>query len=105
MELLIFVPNEQPQYYFEPVMFHWTEGGTCLTNFSREQLPLYKQAIEELDSSLYVVSEQSMGGWSDSCSLHKLDIQINRNASPFWEVFDSIRDRQKSTLEFYQSEH
>jgi hypothetical protein len=48
----------------KPLIFQsWTEGGTGITNFSREQEPIYREAINEYGDLNLVISEQPIGNY------------------------------------------
>ena len=78
----------------EPILLHWTEGGTGLTNFSPKDEWIYNKAIKVHGNPNYVVVQSPCRATCtirSDYSLHKLDIQENReDCGPFWETHRSI---------------
>lgn len=66
--------------------YHWTSGGTGVTNFDRNKLDLYRQAVELYDDDNLVISETGMSPWPRGCSLHDLS-DVRRDLSDFWAIY------------------
>lgn len=76
---------------------HWMSGGTGLTNFGREQFPIYQAAVSKYGRPDIWIEKKPMGGPSiaSDYSLHS----SNRNASEFWAVFADVRKQVEGLLE------
>jgi len=71
-------------------MKHWLEGGTALTNFRKEEEQKYLDAIATHGDPAYVVVHAPMdkhGSVEHDYSLHYLNVQEGRDASPFWYTY------------------
>ena len=69
---------------------HWTNGGTGITNFPKEDFPIYIEAIQRFGDKNLVVSDEPFGPMrgQPGGSLHDLD-QL-RSLGPFWRVFEQV---------------
>ena len=65
---------------------HWTDGGTGLTNFDPEDLPIYQEAIRRHGSKNFFISNHPMLGFlkTSGMSLHRHE---TGDASDFWATF------------------
>ena len=73
---------------------HWINGGTGLTNFSNEQLPLYQKAVKAHGDPSFFISNVVMAGriqW-DGCSLHH---SKREDAGKFWKVFRRLQREER----------
>jgi len=71
---------------------HFQQGGTGITNFVREDLPRYEEAIRRHADVRYVVSEHSISNYLASLySLHYLGVPFVKDCSPFWRVYDQVQ--------------
>lgn len=69
---------------------HWARGGTGVTNFQREEVELYKTAIQQFGDPQLVLSRLPMQPHCHSdYSLH--DLSEGRDLTPFWNVFDRVK--------------
>lgn len=57
---------------------HWTNGGTGVTKFSNDSLPLYERAIKEYNS---------LDVWIEGLSLHSRLCSLE----DFWKVFERLQ--------------
>ncbi len=72
------------------IMKHWTEGGTCVTNFTPDRLPIFQEAVRQYGNPDFIVIEEAIqpapkdyGG-----SLH-----VGggfRDISPFWDLYREL---------------
>lgn len=68
----------------------WYEGGTGITNFQRDKLPIVQAAIAECGDSSLTVSEIPMPPATAAqgyLSLHDLSGNGKQDISKFWEIY------------------
>jgi hypothetical protein len=72
---------------------HWTNGGTGITNFSKERVPLYEKAVElynrYFNDELWIESGPMAGTHCDGYSLHAKRF---RDISEFWDIFYALKE-------------
>jgi len=80
--------------FFKLKMRHWTNGGTGITNFSKNEIEDYKKALEISKREDLVVCSVgfptpcSKGISHAQCSLHGID---NSDTSSFFDALDRIK--------------
>jgi hypothetical protein len=72
------------------VLCNWTEGGTALTNFPKEQLAEYEKIVEAFGSSDFVICSKACATeWYTSAQLsihnHSLHYIGNGHCGDFWK--------------------
>lgn len=81
-------------------LMHFSARGTAITNFPREQEPLYRSAIERHGDPSLVISDATFPPCIQTDkSLHRLatpDDWKRRDLSEFWQVFDRCRQEAQS---------
>jgi hypothetical protein len=74
---------------------HWTQGGSGITNFEPEDLPLYEAAIKEFGCPSLVLSDKPMDGKNYGFamySLHDLRRSVQSlDISEFWKTFRRLQ--------------
>jgi hypothetical protein len=84
------------------ILLNWTRGGTGLTNFQKEELPIYEAAVARFGNPDYVICSKALGNeyfsskeLSDRChSLHHLG---GGDSCPFWRVFEDVYSEMRPT--------
>ena len=70
-------------------LYHWTEGGTAITNISRD-FDLFEEAVREYNDPMLVIHDKptnrGLEGWK---SLHYLG-RPGKDLSAFWELVRCI---------------
>ncbi len=83
----------------QPVLEHWTKGGTGVTNFRADQLELYQAAIIAYRDPRLVIVQPAippMQDVEDEYSLHVLNHnKSTENLSAFWDIFNKLRLQTK----------
>lgn len=80
------------------ILSNWTSGGTGLTNFLKDELPLYERAIDRHGDPDYIICSKALGTeyftsdmLSDNYhSLHFLKAGQEDSGS-FWRTFETIQ--------------
>ena len=86
----------------------WVDGGTGITNFPPEDLPVYEEAIKQYGDSTLFVMNKPMAGYEKVskgyCSFHQENTdklkENNGCLQKFWDLFDKIQgkfDKENST--------
>lgn len=72
---------------------HWTKGGTGITNFDADRLPLYEAAIAAHGDPDLVIADEPMPPMTEGYALHDLGRLPgeSRDLSEFWQVFYQLR--------------
>jgi hypothetical protein len=74
------------------IIGHWSNGGTGITNFEPDVLPLYKKAIEIYGEKTLWVEYWPMMGTPEWCDyLYSLHSSDRRDLSLFWNIFNSLK--------------
>ena len=76
--------------------YHFTQGGTGVTNFSDEDLDVYEAAISIYGDPTIIIGEPMIcanGKIYHNYALHHLE--PIRDLSDFWDVFDQIEEVKK----------
>jgi hypothetical protein len=70
---------------------HFSNGGTGLTNFDKEELPLYEAAIAECGDPDFFISDEPMPGTPlrNSYSLHYKGSK--EKLKYFWDIFYKLK--------------
>jgi hypothetical protein len=71
------------------ILKHWTKGGTLVTNFSKEHLDIYAEAVKEYNSPHLVIAAPSSPHISGAMGLHDLRGKQG-DLSGFWELWRCI---------------
>jgi hypothetical protein len=81
-------------------MKHWTQGGTALTNFAFNRMPVFFEAVKRYGSVEYQVALQSFPPCPSNYggSLHYFG---TGDCSPFWKFFEEV-DAELNNTEKYQ---
>lgn len=68
--------------------YHWTKGGTVITNFDRKDLKRYNKAINLYGCKDIVVSRYPMlePYAKNAYSLHNINVKV-KDLSDFWTIF------------------
>jgi hypothetical protein len=81
------------------IMKHWTEGGTGVTNFQPDRLPIFREAVRRYGDPTLIVLDEAMppapknyGG-----SLHCVAMRWSGmlDLSPFWCVYEEVANEGK----------
>jgi len=81
---------------------HWTDGGTGVTNFEENEMPLYEKAIKRFGDTELVVSDKPIEAKvpykillkMKLCSFHNL--KENHDLSDFWKVFKQVKSENEN---------
>jgi len=78
------------------ILAHWMEGGTALTNFPDEHLPIYLEAVKRFGSDDFVVVNVPIPPLEpgQGCSLHHM---VQGDCSRFWELFREVKEEMMQT--------
>ncbi len=66
---------------------HFYQGGTAVTNFSKDKLGLFEEAIKTHGDLSLVVSKKSMDNIGGYYSFHST---LNKDLGSFWKVFRNL---------------
>lgn len=70
---------------------HWMNGGTGLTNFRREQYPLYEAALEKCgDERFFIISKPMSGNPNAVPTDYSLHRKGQGPADAFWRAMEQI---------------
>lgn len=70
----------------ELIHWHHQERGTGVTNFYKENLPIYEEAVKQFGDPLLVISKQPLHPAVGFYSLHYLSFEM-KDLSKFWEIY------------------
>lgn len=71
---------------------HWSRGGTGITNFGKEERPIYEEAIKRHGDPKITIHDaplQVKNPPLNRCSLHREG--GFRDLSEFWEVYRTVQ--------------
>lgn len=73
------------------------EGGTALTNFPDELLPIYLETVKRFGGDDFVVVNVPIPPLEpgQGCSLHHM---VKGDCSRFWELFREVKEEMTQTL-------
>lgn len=72
---------------------HWIRGGSGVTNFDRDRLPVYQAAIAKHgDPSLRLSDLPMTGGGGEGSSYYSLHHFGIGDLSQFWRVFNAVAE-------------
>ena len=71
---------------------HWTRGGTGVTNFDADMLPVYQEAILRYGDPDLRIHNKRLADEREGFSLHIHSRK--RDLSAFWEVFRQVEGEQ-----------
>lgn len=78
------------RFYDPQCRKHWRAGGTGITNFDADELPLYRAAVSKFnDPDMRIIQGEIAGSAAPAdYSLH--DFKRRKRLDVFWAVFNQV---------------
>lgn len=78
------------------------EGGTALTNFPPEQLPIYLETVRRFGGDDYIVVNHPIPPRipGEGGSLHHM---VRGDCSRFWELFREVKEEMSNTQKYNEA--